>query len=132
MPTWTIILPRESKSGNAFAYTHWRRRTDDRDAWIVLLRINGRHVPPATGHRLVTFTGHRGRMLDDDNFSSGLKHCRDALVRVGLLLDDTQAAAKFSYVQKRRSESPRMVASRCNDRIKSLPAPCLVVTLEEP
>ncbi len=95
--SWTLHIPREIQSGNVFSYGHWRDRMRDRDAWIVLLRSTAYRIPPATAHRSVTVTAYRGRRLDEDNLCSGFKHGRDAMVRVGLLLDDNRKWCRFTY-----------------------------------
>lgn len=114
--TWTIQIPRESKSGNALAYGHWRNRMRDRDGWIVQIRMLGRHVPPAQVRRRVVFTVYRKRRLDSDNVSSGLKHCRDALVRCGLLLDDSDRWCSVEYHQHILSEMPADLARKYGRR----------------
>ena len=94
---YEIYIPKEIVSGNSFAYSHWRVRMKDRDSWVTALRLLGRHVPPATGRRHVTVTAYRKRRVDEDNLSSGFKHGRDAMVRVGFLIDDNKAGCKFTY-----------------------------------
>lgn len=105
-----LILPREVQSGNALAYRHWRVRYRDKLAWECCLHaalaIARDRLGTATPGRRVTFTAYRKRMLDDDNLVGGLKHCRDGLVRVGLLTDDNAAGATFTYHQQLASLSP--------------------------
>lgn len=104
-----LNLAREVLSGNALAYSHWRKRTKDRDDWISRLKVAIRHIEMATGStawwanapRKVTITSYRHGVLDDDNLSAGCKHLRDALVRCHLLKDDTKEWATFTYVQHR-------------------------------
>lgn len=115
--TWTIEIPREIQSGNVLAYGHWRARMRDRDTWISFFRGCGRHVPPATGKRHVTVTAYRKRRLDEDNMSAGFKHGRDAMVRVGLLLDDNQKGCHFTYSDCRiLSEMPADLRARFGGR----------------
>lgn len=92
-----IAIPREIVSGNALAYRHWRQRMADRNEWMVYLRKYAGKVPRATGKRVVRVTAYRKRRVDEDNLSSGFKHGRDAMVRVGLLIDDNQAGCRFVY-----------------------------------
>ena len=92
-----VTIPREIVSGNALAYRHWRKRMADRDAWIILLRQHAAKVPRATCQRTVRVTAYRKRRVDEDNLSSGFKHGRDAMVRVGLLIDDNKAGCRFIY-----------------------------------
>ncbi len=103
-----MILPREVQSGNALAYRHWRERMRDRDAWIALLRsaLVSRPLPPPTGKRYVHILAYRKRRVDEDNLSSGCKHLRDAMVRVGILKDDTREWCHFTYAQGLASGHP--------------------------
>ena len=94
---YTIIIPRQIESGNVFAYGHWRTRIRDRDSWESFFTILARHVPKATGRRAVTITAYRKRRVDEDNLSSGFKHGRDAMVRLGLLTDDNKKGCDFLY-----------------------------------
>jgi hypothetical protein len=98
-----LVLPREIQSGNALAYAHWRNRTKDRKAWELLIRAACCRPDGLRIKRSVTVTAYRGRLLDDDNLSSGCKHLRDALVRAGLLIDDCRAWSSWAYVQRLRS-----------------------------
>ncbi len=103
-----LLINRPVKSGNAFAYSHWRLRTKDRLSWMAHLRV---HLSAATwgpplGRRLVTITSYRARRLDDDNLSGGAKHLRDSLVRLGVLKDDTAQWCGFTYEQRTVMESP--------------------------
>jgi Holliday junction resolvase RusA-like endonuclease len=106
--SYKITLARESQSGNALAYRHWRVRQTDKRVWQMLLHsfLHKNPIPPATGKRSVTFTAFRRRMLDDDNLSSGLKHLRDCLTEADVIIDDNHAGASFLYVQKYAKESP--------------------------
>lgn len=102
-PLLTLTVQRESLSGNALAYAHWRARMKDRDAWLIFLRAALARLPvwpqKATGKRRVEIVAYRKRKLDTDNLSSGLKHCRDCLTRLGLLVDDSPRWAVFVYDQ---------------------------------
>jgi len=93
-----IVIPREIQSGNALAYSHWRLRMRDRSAWVAYFKSGlASHITPATDHRTVTVTAYRKRLVDEDNLSSGFKHGRDAMVRCGLLVDDTREFCTFIY-----------------------------------
>lgn len=112
----TITLVREVVSGNTLAYGHWRNRTKDRDAWIAQVRMFGQHVPQATVRRRVILTAYRKRRLDSDNLSHGFKHGRDALVRCGLLVDDSDRWCSFEYRQHVLSEMPADLARKYGRR----------------
>jgi hypothetical protein len=95
--THLVIIPREIVSGNTLAYRHWRRRMAERDYWIVAFVSLAQRVPRAACRRAVRVTAYRKRRVDEDNLSSGFKHGRDAMVRVGLLIDDNKAGCRFVY-----------------------------------
>lgn len=115
-----LILPRESQSGNAMAYSHWRVRVRDKMIWKALIAsaIAKKDVKKATGHRRVTITAFRKRRLDDDNLIAGLKHCRDMLVHFGLIIDDDRKNATFIYRDDLAKNSPTK-------------KPCTIITLED-
>ena len=94
---YEIYIPKEIVSGNTLAYRHWRTRMKDRDTWVAFLLALGQSIPRAATRRHVTVTAYRKRRVDEDNLSSGFKHGRDAMVRVGLLIDDNKAGCKFTY-----------------------------------
>ncbi len=106
--SYKIMLARESQSGNALAYRHWRVRQKDKQVWLLLLQsaLAKSPIPKAVGRRSITFTVFRRRMLDDDNVSSGLKHCRDCLTLTGIIKDDDAGGARFTYIQRPSKESP--------------------------
>jgi hypothetical protein len=118
--SWTIRLDRQSLSENALAYSHWRVRTRDRDAWLFLLRsfLATNPIPKASGRRCVSFMAYRKRTLDDDNLSGGLKGMRDCLTRTGLITNDNKAGAIFTYNQ-----------GLC--RVSPTGAPCLLIELSD-
>jgi len=105
---YSFQVMRESKSGNAFAYSHWSKRSSDSRAWFLLVAAAAglAGIPCAKSRRKVIITTFRRKKLDDDNLSAGLKGARDALTKTKLILDDTSKCSVFEYRQRSRELSP--------------------------
>lgn len=114
--TWTIELPVPLPSGNEVK----RQLQYGRKGWYGRLRgtlatavmVQSRHVPKATGHRLVTVTrvtGPRGKSYDLDNLAIGAKPLIDELVAHGLLVDDDEEHATISYQQRKGEKAGTVV-----------------------
>lgn len=104
---WQFHIALPVQSGNRHIYnvgsSRWRyaKERNDWQTAIKAKRISQR-IPTATGKRRVTFTryyGGRQREFDGDNFQTGVKMIRDALIREGLIVDDRREFAEFAYVQ---------------------------------
>lgn len=84
-------LPR---SPNARGRKHWGRTMDERCFWEAVF---GRHawdtmMTRATGKRWVEYEFWKPgaiKLRDEDNLVASIKHCQDALVNLGLLIDDS-------------------------------------------
>lgn len=105
--TWQFHIALPVQSGNRHVYnvgaSRWKY-AKERQTWQMAIRAERLQlkIPVATGKRRVTFTrfyGGRQREFDDDNFLTGAKLIRDALILEGLIRDDRSSAAQFSYVQ---------------------------------
>jgi hypothetical protein len=112
--TWTITLPRLLRSPNATLWRHWRIKHREAKVWRALLlqallteRIVGAaivrtvlagHRAPAAGPRRVRIERWCARrqqfIRDRDNLAFCGKHLVDALVGIGLLVDDDPAWAE--------------------------------------
>lgn len=105
--TWQFHIALPVQSGNRHIYnvgsSRWRY-AKERNDWQTAIKAEriGQRIPTATGKRRVTFTryyGGRQREFDGDNFQTGLKMIRDAMIREGLIVDDRREFAEFAYVQ---------------------------------
>lgn len=119
--SWTFFIERDPPSLNSRLSNHrggWAYR-EDRDAWDTefMAIARGWSAPftaplPArtevlfggTGKRRVTLTRHyhgRQQRRDRDNLAGGMKACVDAMVKSGLLVDDSEEFAEVHYAQIR-------------------------------
>lgn len=105
--TWQFHIALPVQSGNRHIYnvgsSRWRY-AKERNDWQTAIKAEriSQRIPTATGKRRVTFTryyGGRQREFDGDNFQTGAKMIRDALIREGLIVDDRREFAEFAYVQ---------------------------------
>lgn len=100
------------QSGNKYMWAHWSVYAKDKKqnlARFQSLYRSGvaRHDDShANRHMRVKFTAYRKRLLDDDNFITGLKSFRDCLTVMGFIKDDNRQWATFEYEQKLIKESP--------------------------
>jgi Holliday junction resolvase RusA-like endonuclease len=110
---WEFFVPHTVKSGNhkphnVGAARHQYRK--EREGWertMAFLKYEHK-VTQATSKRRVTLTriiGHRQRAFDTDNLATGLKPCVDAMVRVGMLVNDDAAHAEIHRSQEKRGRS---------------------------
>lgn len=105
--TYRIAIPDwKPTSVNSLLRSHWSRRskikTADADMVAVYARIAG--VPQASGKRRVSISvlvkpGKGGRLPDPDNL---LKSTLDALVKCGLLLDDSADRCSIGSIDVER------------------------------
>ena len=97
-----LIHPFESPSGNAFHKRHWSVYAKWKKQCVqwAVLAARGNGIDGARGKRHVRFIVYRKRMIDDDNMIQGVKALRDALVEVGLLINDSPKWATFQYDQR--------------------------------
>ena len=105
--TWQFHIALPVQSGNRHIYnvgaSRWRY-AKERKTWQDAIRAERLRlgIPGAVSKRRVTFTryyGGRQREFDGDNFQTGAKLIRDALILEGLISDDRSSAAQFGYVQ---------------------------------
>lgn len=89
------------ESRNTFDGYHWSKKAQyaERWKWRVIAAV-GRREPPNEPRR-ATLTVYRNRLLDSDNLSGGCKQLRDALVHVGLLVDDSPKWSNWEYRQEK-------------------------------
>ena len=74
--------------------------------WVMVASMNA-EIPKATGRRLLniirSYKSERYR-LDDDNFIAGCKSLRDACSHYGIIVDDDDKNATFSYQQVKQTD----------------------------
>jgi len=118
---WVLYLPINVPSQNTLygnvrdhKAARWKYR-GHRDKAELLFRSarNNKRIPPARGKRRVTWErilGPRQREYDEPNFVGGLKPIIDALVRVGLLVDDKPKyyEGRYGQVTERRGDGPAL------------------------
>jgi hypothetical protein len=110
---WTIDIPFGVPSMNTRERMHWRAQRREVAKATHLLCACGLAVPRATGKRLVAiFSYRRQRCLDHANLVGGCKGLIDAMVRVGLLVDDRIELAYFTYDQAVLGAMPPDVLAR--------------------
>lgn len=111
LASWSFVIGREIRSGNErinnVGGSRWTYRVM-RSGWIS--DVSGmrlvHRIPDARGKRRVTLTriiGYRQRRYDRDNLATGCKPVIDALVRCGLLVDDTEQHAELHFLQAKRA-----------------------------
>lgn len=119
-------MPFNIPSQNTRDAQHWSKRNRDTKRAESMLRVLSRGIPKASTKRIVHVTSYRKqRCRDDSNLRGGAKGLLDAIVRCGLLLDDSDKLASISYEQFTLSQMPPDLANKYNGR------PCTVVTLED-
>ena len=107
--TWKIVIPYEIPSQNK--RDRWHPMQRHRDTRIaersvgLMAKANG--IPVATGKRTVRITSYRRRRIADyANLVGGAKGLVDAMVRVGLLDDDSDEHCTLIYCQDNLPRSP--------------------------
>jgi hypothetical protein len=108
--SWTLVidrdapsqnrLPAKGRGGSSFAYAK------ERDLWVMLFMVAARSagVSKVAGPRRVTFTRRyagRKKLRDHANVIGGMNPVVDAMVRAGLLVDDSPAWFEAYYRQER-------------------------------
>jgi hypothetical protein len=106
--SWTLTIPVEVPSQNQTNAWHWsKRHKHSKRCGSLLLFYGANNVPKARGKRrchILAF--RRQRCHDIANLVGGAKGLVDALVRLGLLLDDKDSMAELSYDQSTLKHSP--------------------------
>ena len=82
-----LELPFATPSNNAVMRMHHRERTKQHEACTWQIKALGRFPRYERCH--VTVTRYGSRLLDFDNMGGGLKFLMDALVKNGILADDS-------------------------------------------
>lgn len=106
--SWTLTIPVEVPSQNRTNEWHWSmRHKHTKRCGFLLVQAGGLKLPKATGKRschILSF--RRQRCHDIANLVGGAKGLVDAIVRIGLLVDDKDSLAALSYDQSTLRHSP--------------------------
>ena len=104
------LVPKSPNGPEGLLRMFWAKRANYNKYWIALVRESmGRNFScqPEGVRAYVTIYQYRKRLLDHDNAWSSLKPCIDALVKVGIILDDDEESALFKMEQfKCGTQSP--------------------------
>ncbi len=104
-----LLIPLQIPSHNELNEMHWAARHKSGKLWEQWIRYTLRpgNLAAATGKRHVSILAFRKRRITDcANLVAGCKHAVDALVRCGLLVDDTDELVSIHYDQQLASKSP--------------------------
>lgn len=123
--TYTFTLNYNIPSQNTRDGWHWSQRNKDTKMAEGMIRLRPR-APRANGKREVWVTSYRKqRCHDDSNLRGGSKGLIDAIVRAGLLVDDSDKLAVIHYEQFPLSKMPPDLAEQFCGR------PCTTISLED-
>lgn len=95
-------FPIKIESRNYFDIRHWSVRYKDSQAWerrIVDWCLINKIGRVAKTKKRIKFYSQRTRLLDSDNLAGGFKGMRDAIKRVGLIVDDSPKWLEAEYFQ---------------------------------
>lgn len=115
--SWTIRIQKRIESANGrttnTGASRWRY-AEQRDAWVSWLQATAGDARRATGRRRVTITrryARKQREMDHDNLVAGTKSLRDAMKRVGVIVDDHPDVLECHVLQERsdRSETELLI-----------------------
>ncbi len=121
-----ITIPYSTPSLNVTSRAHWSKRKRDVDLCANLIRVYAGITDQATGKRTAHILAYRKRLCTDiDNFRGGCKSLIDAIVRRGLLVDDNDKMASFTYEQRLMSQMPADLKAKFNGR------PVTVIQIED-
>ena len=107
-----ILLPDTiTPSNNELLKMHWGALLRLKESYMWTLTAAGAHDPKYKAepgeHRVVKFLSCRRNMLDEGNLAGGFKKLEDALVEMGLLIDDSPKYASMVYAQRIDRKEPR-------------------------
>ena len=107
-----IVLPLPTPSANEWSGKHWSRRYRLKAQWAKLLLVAKPGEHRASSRLRVTIERvMTGGGLDPDNLAGGLKPVLDAMVSLGLLLDDSPRWLELHVGQSKpgKGEPPHTV-----------------------
>lgn len=90
MKTLTFTLAELPPGLNAIKKMHWAVYRQHRDRWLLLVReAIGREMRSYPGKVSVEYHAYRVQLMDKDNHHGSFKLVGDALVKLGILRDDS-------------------------------------------
>ena len=102
---WTVAVPLSISSLNQSQYSHWSVYKKGKDTWSMALSMLLR---PVAGLRLnwseweiTRCWSHPHREMDFGNLVGGAKPIPDAMIEMGIIVDDKPANFHCIYVQQR-------------------------------
>lgn len=95
-----ISISKEILSLNKLNSMHWSKRSNHSKGWeeAIYYALGGK-VKKSKKKMRVKVSSYRKRLLDTDNLIGGFKGGRDALKRLGLIVDDSPKWCDFEYEQ---------------------------------
>ena len=109
----TLDIPEATPSLNRLLGEHWARKHRVRNLWHLLVtsaRLDAKvYDRPQLAKARVTIERYGARILDADNCRAGTKFLTDALVKQGLLLNDTPAVIGEPLIRQIISKQRRTV-----------------------
>ena len=71
--------------------SHWSKVKKEKDKykWLIKSQMVDSNALKHSGEVMVVYTGYKSRFMDWDNFCSSFKHIGDALVSLGIIVDDS-------------------------------------------
>jgi Holliday junction resolvase RusA-like endonuclease len=119
-------IPYEPPSQNKTSRQHWSARKRDVDLCTNLIRVYAGLTDQATGPRKVNILAYRKRLCTDiENYRGGCKSLCDAIVRRGLLVDDNDKMASFTYEQRLMPQMPADLKAKFGGR------PCTTIEITD-
>jgi hypothetical protein len=102
-----ITVALEIPSQNRTDRMHWAKRSKLQRLWLVSIRAAAGRIEKATTPQSVVIRSYRKRLITDHaNLVGGAKLVVDALVKAGLLVDDSDDWAEIEYRQLSFRNSP--------------------------
>lgn len=110
-PSWCIKFLKASPSQNELDSMHWAARGRLKDEWMWMAKANkvARSIPKATGKRRLTIERHGLGTLDMANLIGGAKQIIDALVDMGIFIDDRPSCLDLEkpvQIKLKRGQKP--------------------------
>lgn len=97
----TIIIGQRIPSQNEREKKHWAEQYRERNQWVTLLRYCIAPVPATPSqHQHIVITSYRAQLIhDQENLVGGGKALVDAMVHVGLMIDDSKQWVTIEFEQ---------------------------------
>ena len=110
MSAYRLTIPRVPLSPNKLLGKHWSAKAKEKKLWNdeIWLAVGTRWVRfEATGKRKVTITLYNARQYDRDNAWASVKPILDAMVALGLLVDDASSYCELQVLQEKSTRKDK-------------------------